>query len=76
MEQQKTKPMPKGRVDTDKIIKYMRDNKLTKKQFAEMCGLNVRNLNTVLDDTKNYTSQYLVKIAKTMKIKVFDLLGV
>ncbi len=66
---------PKNRVKVDKIIKYMQDNKLSKNQFAKMCGLSIYSLNTILNDYKNYNAYKLAKVAQAMHVKLDDLLN-
>ncbi len=69
------KKAPKNRVKVDKIIKYMQDNKLSKTQFAKMCGISIYALNTILDDNKNYLAFKLAKVAQAMHIKLDGLIN-
>ena len=61
-------------VKTEKILNFIKENKLTKREFAEKCGINVWNLRKVLSGQTNFDVVYLFKIAKFMKIQVWELL--
>ena len=65
----------KNLVKTEKILHFIKENKLTKREFAERCGIKVWNLQKVLSGNANIDVVYLFKIAKIMKIEIFDLLN-
>lgn len=62
-----------GVVKVDLIRRFIKENKLTQKQFAKMCNINVWNLKSVLSDYQNYNILYLFKIAKAMNILPKDI---
>ena len=60
------------------INEYLRDNKITKYQFAKMCGLPYGTLNdicTYKTDIVKCTGETLLKIAKVLGCTVDDLLN-
>ena len=65
----------KNLVKTEKILHFIKENKLTKREFAERCGIKVWNLQKVLSGNANIDVVYLFKIAKIMKIEICDLLN-
>ena len=65
----------KERVRVCEIIKYIEDNRLRKKQFAEKCGIKLYSLNTVLDNKKDFHISILAKIALTMGVSVDSLIN-
>ena len=64
----------KNLVKTEKILNFIKENKLTKREFAEKCGINVWNLRKVLSGNANFDAVYLFKIAKFMKVQISRLL--
>ncbi len=60
-------------VNTEKILTFMKENKLTKSEFAKKCHINLWNLQAVLSERTNYNIVYLFKIAKVMQIPVSQM---
>ncbi len=59
-------------INTELIKKYMKDNNLSKREFARKCNLNVWNLDAVLQG-RNCRVVYFAKIAKAMNVQLKDL---
>ena len=59
-------------INTGLINGYMKENNLSKRAFAKKCGLNVWNLDAVLQG-KNCSLTYFVKIARTMNVQLHNL---
>ena len=62
-------------VKTETILNFIKENKLTKRKFAEKCGINLWNLQKVLSGQTNFDVVYLFKIAKFMNVQVCDLVN-
>ena len=65
----------KNIVKTEMISNFIKENKLTKREFAEKCGIKVWNLRKVLSRQINFDVVYLFKIAKFMNMQVCNLLN-
>ncbi len=62
-------------VKTETISNFIKENKLTKREFAAKCGINVWNLRKVLSGNANFDVVYLFKIAKFMNVQICELLN-
>ena len=65
----------KNLVKTEMISNFIKENKLTKREFAAKCGINVWNLRKVLSGNSNFDVVHLFKIAKFMNVQICDLLN-
>lgn len=57
---------------TKLVLEYINRNNLTKKAFAEKCGLTIGKLNGFLEN-RNISCDTFLKLAKTTKISIDDL---
>ena len=55
------------------ITKYIKENKLTIKQFCAICKLSYNTLRKIVKAQKNITTSSLYKIAKTLNIELYKL---
>ncbi len=69
----RTKEIKVNVVDVWKIREYMWENKLTKQEFANMCGISTDILRKILKGYINFRISAIFKIARVMKIEVKDL---
>ena len=60
-------------INTELIINFMKENSLTKTQFAKLCRIGVGTLNRVLSNCENIDVIVLFKIAKAMKVQCYQL---
>jgi len=60
-------------VNTELITNYMRDNKLSKKAFCELCKISVGTLNKILNNVHLRVTPYL-KIARLLNVRMSELL--
>jgi len=59
-------------MNTQLILDYMAEHKLTKKEFAKKCGISVRSLNSILQG-KNVLLIRVVAVAKAMRMRLCEL---
>lgn len=57
-------------IKTEMITSYIKENKLSKAKFAEMCKLSVNTLNKILNNQTNVYVIALFKIAKVLNMPV------
>lgn len=62
-----------GLVKVDLIKNYIKENKLSQKEFAKICGINIWNLRAVLCGHVDFDVMYLVKIARVMNLRLSDM---
>lgn len=55
------------------ITKYIKENKLTIKQFCAICKLSYNTLRKIVKGQKNIRISSLFKIARTLKIELYQL---
>lgn len=63
----------KNGVNVNKIIKYIKDEKLSKKEFCKRCEICVETLNKILRKKTNVGIVAIFKIAKIMEIDICQL---
>ena len=56
-------------LNTEKIEKYLKDNKLTKKEFCKKCNISVSTLNRMYK-SDNIRVINIFKVAKGMEVDV------
>ena len=61
-------------INTELIIKFMKDNKLNKTQFCKILKMDIRMLNRILNNDLSVNLKYFEKIVVYMKVKFSDLL--
>ena len=58
----------------NKLIKdFIKKNKLTKKAFSNLAGIRLKDLNKIFKYNYNVDINVLFKIAKVMKIEVYQI---
>ncbi len=62
-------------VNKELIFNFMKDNHLTKKTFAEKCGISVYTLNRIIAGSGRVKSNKVLKVVRVMEIRFFDLWG-
>lgn len=75
MKKEKPEVYMKGVVKVDMIKKFMQDNNLTRKEFAKLCRMSVSTLYRILDEKHNFDSTYLLYMAITMKVQIYQLVN-
>lgn len=55
------------------IRKYIKENRLTIKQFCAMCKISYKTLRKLLKGQQNVKISSLFKIARTLKIELYKL---
>ena len=58
----------------DLIENFLKENNLSKKEFAKMCGLSVKTVDRIYAG-KNIKMATLIKIAKVLHCKYSEFLG-
>ena len=64
----------KSTIDTEKIEKFLKDNKLTKTQFGKLSNINHVTLKRVFTDKEYINMVTLFNIARVMNIGIKDLI--
>lgn len=65
--------MVKFEFHKEKILNYIIANKLSKKQFCLLCNIDISCLNRILSGNVNIYLRNVVKICKTIHIKISEL---
>ena len=60
-------------IKTEDIASFMKENKLSKKQFCLNCKISANVLNKILNNQTNFYIKALFRIAREMKVKVCSL---
>ena len=63
----------KNTIKTEIIEKFMIENKLSKAKFCKMCKISPNTLNKIITNDDNFGIIALFKIARVLKIQVFQL---
>lgn len=64
-----------GTIKIDLIKSFMEEKGLTETQFAEICGISVKELQKVLDDFSDFEPISFLRIAKRMGLEFVNLLN-
>ena len=64
----------KNTIDTEKIEKFLKDNKLTKTQFGKLCNINHVTLKRVFTEKEYINMVTLFNIARVMNTGIKDLI--
>ncbi len=63
----------KNSVNTNMIIRFMKNEKLTKKEFCKRCGIGIKTLNKILNGQDNVRVIAIYKITIVMGINMSQL---
>lgn len=56
------------------IDNYIKENKISKTEFCKRCKISPQTLKSVYDEEPHTHFKTLFKIARTLNIKIYDLL--
>ncbi len=62
-------------INSQFILSYIKENNLTKKEFASRCGMKVQNLNTVLRGGPRCKLKYLIAIADYLQVSLHKIVN-
>ena len=63
----------KNTIKIEIIEKFMRENKISKTKFCKMCKISSNTLNKIMAKDDNFGIIALFKIAKVIKIQVYQM---
>lgn len=63
----------KNTIKNELIENFIKDNSLSKSKFCEMCKISQSTLNKIMTNSENFRIIALFKIAKVLKIQVFEM---
>ena len=63
----------KNTIKNELIENFIKDNSLSKSKFCEMCKISQSTLNKIMTNSKNFRIIALFKIARVLKIQVFEM---
>ena len=63
----------KNTIKTELIENFIKENKLSKSKFCEMCKISQSTLNKIMTSNENFRIIALFKIARVLKIQVFEM---
>ena len=55
------------------IEKFIKKNKLTKKEFCNICKISEGTLNKILKNNSNFKITAVFKVARVLKIRICEL---
>ncbi len=55
------------------IDKFMKENKMSKSKFCKLCKISLSSFNKLMSGSLNFGIIILFKIAKMLKIEVYEL---
>ena len=64
----------KNTINIELIEKYIKDKRLTKKQFCSLCNISYGTLNKLIKGQTNIRIRAILKIAKTIGTKLSCLI--
>lgn len=65
----------KNTINIEIIEKFMMENKINKTNFCKMCKISPSTLNKIITKDDNFRIIALFKIARVIKIQVYQLLN-
>lgn len=65
----------KNTIKTEIIEKYIIKNKLSKTKFCKMCKISPSTLNKIMTNDDNFGIIALFKIARVIKVQVYQMLN-
>ena len=63
----------KNKIKIEIIIKFMIENKISKTKFCKMCKISPSTLNKIISNDDNFGVIALFKIARVIKIEVYQM---
>ena len=63
----------KNKIKSDLIENFIKENNLSKRKFCEMCKISQSTLNKIMTNSENFRIIALFKIARVLKIQVFEM---
>ena len=58
-------------INSEKIMQYIRENKLTKTEFCNLAKITIKSFNNVLAGDENIRINTIIKIAKVLNCTTF-----
>ena len=66
--------MANGKIKTEIFEEYMQKHNLTKTAFCELCNISLSTFNKIMANDPNFRITALFKIAKVVKVEVYQML--
>lgn len=63
----------KNTIKNELIENFIKDNSLSKSKFCKMCKISQSTLNKIMTNSENFRIIALFKIARVLKIQVFEM---
>ena len=63
----------KNTINTELIANFIKENNLSKSKFCEMCKISQSTLNKIMTNSENFRIIALFKIARVLKIQVYQM---
>ena len=63
----------KNTTKTELIENFIKENNLSKSKFCKMCKISQSTLNKIITNNENFRIIALFKIARVLKIQVFEM---
>ena len=63
----------KNTIKTELIENFIKDNNLSKSKFCKLCKISQSTLNKIMTNSKNFRIIALFKIARVLKIQVYQM---
>ncbi|MBQ7307266.1 MAG: helix-turn-helix transcriptional regulator [Clostridia bacterium] len=63
----------KNTINIEIIENFMFENKISKTEFCKMCEISLSTLNKIMNNDDNFETIALFKIAKVIKIRVYQM---
>ena len=63
----------KNTTKTELIENFIKENNLSKSKFCKMCKISQSTLNKIMTNNENFKIIALFKIARVLKIQVFEM---
>ena len=63
----------KNIIKTELIENFVKENNLSKSMFCKMCKISQSTLNKIMTNSENFRIIALFKIARVLKIQVFEM---
>ena len=63
----------KNTIKTKLIENFIKENNLSKSKFCKMCKISQSTLNKIITNNENFRIIALFKIARVLKIQVFEM---
>ena len=63
----------KNTIKTELIENFIKDNNLSKSKFCKMCKIRQSTLNKLMTNSENFRIIALFKIARVLKIQVYQM---